>query len=57
MQKLAYDIVKSHFHDISSEKELLCLIINGVAGTGKIFCKVNVLLLLPQVKQLITLEV
>ena len=35
MQKLAYDIVKSHFDDISSEKEPLCLIINGVAGTGK----------------------
>ncbi|CAB4016552.1 ATP-dependent DNA helicase PIF1 [Paramuricea clavata] len=35
MQKFAYDIVKSHFDDISSEKEPLCLIINGVAGTGK----------------------
>jgi chromosomal replication initiation ATPase DnaA len=35
MQKLAYDVVKSHFDDISSEKETLCLIINGVAGTGK----------------------
>jgi hypothetical protein len=35
MQKLAYDIVKSHFDDASSEKEPLCLIINGVAGTGK----------------------
>ncbi|CAB4021637.1 Hypothetical predicted protein [Paramuricea clavata] len=35
MQKLAYDIVKSHFDDVSSEKESLCLIINGVAGTGK----------------------
>ncbi|CAB3977795.1 ATP-dependent DNA helicase PIF1 [Paramuricea clavata] len=35
MQKLAYDIVKSHFDDVSSEKEPLCLIINGVAGTGK----------------------
>ena len=58
MQKLANDIVKSHFDDISSEKEPLCLIINGVAGTGKtkvilklmlleIFCQLNVLLLLP----------
>ncbi len=28
-------IVKSHFDDTSSEKEPLCLIINGVAGTGK----------------------
>ncbi|CAB3994209.1 ATP-dependent DNA helicase PIF1, partial [Paramuricea clavata] len=35
MQKRAYDIVKSHFDDISSEKEPLCLIINGAAGTGK----------------------
>ena len=35
MQKLAYDIVKSHFDDLSSEKEPLCLVINGVAGTGK----------------------
>ena len=35
MQKLAYDIVKTHFEDTSSEKEPLCLIINGVAGTGK----------------------
>ena len=34
MQKLAYDIVNSHFHDISSNKEPLCLIINGVAGIG-----------------------
>ena len=35
MRKLAYDIVKSHSHDTSSEKETLCLIIKGVAGTGK----------------------
>ena len=35
MQKLAYDIVKSHFNDTSSEGESLCLITNGVAGTGK----------------------
>ena len=35
MQKLAYDIVKSHFDDTSSERESLCLIINGFAGTGK----------------------
>ena len=61
MQKLAYHIVKSHFDDISCEKDQLCLIIIGVAGTGKsyllmlfeTFCEVNVLLLLPQVKQLI----
>ena len=35
MQKLAYDIVKTHFDDTSAEREPLCLIINGVAGTGK----------------------
>ena len=35
MQGLAYNIVKSHFYDVSSEKEPLCLIIIGVAGTGK----------------------
>ena len=35
MQKLAYDIVKFHFNDSFSQKEQLCLIINGVAGTGK----------------------
>ena len=35
MQKVAYDIVKSHFYDTSTEKDLLCLVINGVAGTGK----------------------
>ena len=34
MQKLVYDIVKSHFDDTSFERES-CLIINGVAGTGK----------------------
>ena len=35
MQKLAYDIVKAHFDNTSPEREPLCLIINGVAGTGK----------------------
>ena len=35
MQKLAYDIVKSNCDDTSFEKQKLCLIINGVAGTGK----------------------
>ncbi len=35
MQKLAYNLVNSHFHDTSSNNEPLCLIINGVAGTGK----------------------
>ena len=35
MQKLAFDLVRSHFNDASSQKEPLCLIINGVAGTGK----------------------
>ncbi len=65
MEKLAYDIVNSHFHDTSSNKEPLCLIINGVAGTGKSYLinaletlyKVNVQSLLQQVKQHIILEV
>ena len=35
MQKLAYDIVKKHSEDNSTEKDPLCLIIIGVAGTGK----------------------
>ena len=35
MQGLAYNIIESHFDDISSEKHPLCLIIIGVAGTGK----------------------
>ena len=35
MQELAYDLVKSHFNDTSLDKEPLCMIINGVAGTGK----------------------
>ena len=37
MQELAYNIVKYHFNDtsISSEKQPLCLIVIGVAGTGK----------------------
>ena len=65
MQKLAYDIVKSHFDDTSTEAEPLCLIINGVARTGKSYLNAirNLLqskyvLLLPlPVKQLIILEV
>ena len=35
MQRLAYDIVNAHQKDESSEKEPLCLIIIGEAGTGK----------------------
>jgi ATP-dependent DNA helicase PIF1 len=35
MQQLAYNIVKTHFEDESLEKEPLCLIIIGEAGTGK----------------------
>ena len=35
MQGLAYNIVKTHFDDISCNKESIGLIINGVAGTGK----------------------
>ena len=35
MQQLAYNIVQTHFQDMSSSKDPLALIINGVAGTGK----------------------
>ena len=37
MQKLAYDIVKSHFYNCSPvrEKGSLCLLVIGVVGTGK----------------------
>ena len=35
MQKLAYNIVNRHVQDTSEEKDPLCLIIIGVAGTGK----------------------
>ena len=35
MQKLAYNIVKNHFNNTSVKKDPLCLIITGVAGTGK----------------------
>lgn len=36
MQQLAYyDLIKSHSQDMSADKEPLCLIIIGVAGTGK----------------------
>ncbi len=35
MQQLAYNIVKEHFEDTSVDKDPLCLIIVGVAGTGK----------------------
>lgn len=40
MQKLAYDIVKQHFEHVSSDKDQLCLVIIGVAGTGK-SCLIN----------------
>ena len=35
MQKLVYNIVKCHFDDQLCDKEPLCLVIIGVAGTGK----------------------
>lgn len=35
MQALAYNIVNMHFLNISHDKETLCLIVIGVAGTGK----------------------
>ena len=50
MQRLAYNIVQTHFQDMSSSKDPLAFI-NGVAGTGKsylingtvCFCMTNVL--------------
>ena len=53
MQKLAYDIVKSHFDDTSTEAEPLCLIINGVAGTGKSYL-INAIRTLLQTKCAVT---
>ena len=35
MQRLAYNIVNVHLQNNSNDKEPLCLIIYGVAGTGK----------------------
>ncbi len=35
MQEIAYNIVSSHFYDMSSNKQPLALIIIGEAGTGK----------------------
>ena len=35
MQRLAFDIVNSHFQNDCAKKDSLCLIITGVAGTGK----------------------
>ena len=34
-QRLAYDLVMSHSHDDDTAKDPLCLIVIGVAGTGK----------------------
>ena len=34
-QRLAYDLVMSHAHDHDTAKDPLCLIVIGVAGTGK----------------------
>ena len=53
MQKLAYDIVKTHFDDTSAKREPLCLIINGVAGTGKSYL-INAIRTLLQSKCAIT---
>ena len=53
MQNLAFDIVKSHFDDTSSEKEPLCLIMNGVAGTGKSYL-INAIRNLLQIKCAVT---
>ena len=62
IHKLAFDIVDNHLQDTAADKEPLCLTITGQAGTGKsylingyaILCKINVLLMLRQVKPLIT---
>ena len=35
MQQLAYHLVNSYFDNESSEKDYLCLIIIGLAGTGR----------------------
>ena len=35
MQALAYNIVQSHYNDLSPNKEPLALIIIGEGGTGK----------------------
>jgi DNA replication protein DnaC len=35
MQELAYNIVNTHINSASSDEEPLCLIVIGVAGTGK----------------------
>ena len=35
MQQLAYDLVMSHSHDDDTTKDSLCLMLIGVAGTGK----------------------
>ena len=42
MQRLAWFIVKSHQQDDAIDKELLCLVIIDVAGTGKSYL-INVL--------------
>ena len=35
MQNIAYNIIRSHSEDITRDKESLCLILIGEAGTGK----------------------
>ena len=52
MQRLAYDIVTRHFED-PSLKEPLCLIVIGVAGTGKSYL-INALQSCLQTKCVIT---
>ena len=53
MQKLAYHIVKAHCDNTSPEREPLCLIINGIAGTGK-SCLINAIRNLLQSKCAVT---
>jgi hypothetical protein len=65
MQDLAYNIIKNHSEDTCVDKDSLCLIIIGVAGTGKAtslmlhatFCKIDVLSLQQQAKHRTILKV
>ena len=53
VQELAYNIVRSHFNDISSNRTPLVLIINGAAETGKSYL-INVLRTLLSTKCAVT---
>ena len=53
MQGLAYNIVDTHLSNVSCDKEPLCLIVIGVAGTGKSYL-INALCNLLQNKYAVT---